>query len=559
METQFLTPTEIWEGFNPVKDGTETSIISSREKDNIVTNDVFFTSEKTEDARVRVFARISYDLRWRDVRPAVLVLPSQDETRQYDDLSESLVKEGYVVCICDYAGNFEGGGDKPHTVYPEEYAYAQSPKCFAHLFTIGKSARETPWFQWVKVARRAITVLSETKYVDADRICVMGVDCGAQIAWQVAGIDGRVRALVPINGGGYLWRRNQCRFCGDALPYDDEERAFSAGVGAETYARFVSCPTCYIVSSNSISADVDRAGDILDLVPAETKSLMIIRGSSSQVTMSAYRSMLGWMSANFAHDGEPSQLPKLSFRADGNTLYLHLRCPSAPVSSEAYFSAGEPVSFARDWMPLSSAQKVGENEFVYKVPVNAPDDLITAFACVNVDGEIVLSPPVAAVVPASLGIKKGEDAAEAKSRILYSGNMGTGLFWVTTNDFFLDENVLGSVAGPFGIKGVRTTKGKLVLCRNTQEEYASDKSALLQMDVYSETPRTICFSFLSYPDRVHYRCRIALKGGDFWQKVKLSAAECKNDEGRSLSRFGICKLMTIADAENVVFNNLVWI
>lgn len=48
-------------------------------------------------------------------------------------------------------------------------------------------------------------------------------------------------------------------------------------------------------------------------------------------------------------------------------------------------------------------------------------------------------------------------------------------------------------------------------------------------------------------------------GGDFWQKIKISAAELKSDEGKPLPRFGMCKLLLISDAENVLFNNIVWI
>ena len=135
MEMRLLTPTEIWEGFNPVKDGTETSIISSRENDNIVTTEVFFTSEKTASGRVRVYAKISYDARWRDARPALLLLPSHDESRKFDDITSSLVKAGYVVCLCDYLGR-PRENDAPHTTYPEEYAYAQAPECFSHLYHI---------------------------------------------------------------------------------------------------------------------------------------------------------------------------------------------------------------------------------------------------------------------------------------------------------------------------------------------------------------------------------------------------------------------------------------
>ena len=50
-----------------------------------------------------------------------------------------------------------------------------------------------------------------------------------------------------------------------------------------------------------------------------------------------------------------------------------------------------------------------------------------------------------------------------------------------------------------------------------------------------------------------------LAGGDFWQKIKLSASDCKSEEGRTLSRFEFCKQLLISDAEDVLFNNLVWI
>ena len=50
-----------------------------------------------------------------------------------------------------------------------------------------------------------------------------------------------------------------------------------------------------------------------------------------------------------------------------------------------------------------------------------------------------------------------------------------------------------------------------------------------------------------------------LAGGDFWQKVKLCASECKSENGKPLSKFGICKQLLISGAENVLFNNIVWI
>ena len=559
MEMRLLTPTEIWEGFNPVKEGTETSIISSREKDNIVAADVFFTSEKTASGRVRAYARISYDSRWRDARPALILLPSHDSTRRYDDITASLVKAGYVVCICDYLGGEHEEG-APRTTYPKELAFAQAPECFSRLYTVTTTGRETPWFVWAKLARRAITMLAELRYVDAERIGLIGVDIGAQIAWQAAGMDGRVRALVPINGGGYLWRRGVPRFPGGAreLPSDDEERAYSAGVGAETYAKLVSCPTYFIVSSNSVHTDVDRAGDIFDLVPAPSKVLLVVRGSASQISVSAYDSLIIWLRKNFAHDSAPLPAPEVLFRTDERNLYLHLKCdPSAEPA--AYFSAGEPVSFARTWTPLSSPQTVGDGELAYRVPVANADDLVVAFATVKYPDGILASSRVAGIMPSAAGVRSAAAAETASPRIVYTNAMGKGLFWVTTDDFFLDESVLTVKKGPFDIAGVGTSKGTLVLCRTSHGDFSCEKNAVMQMDIFSAEEKTVTFSFLSYPDLVRYDCCVHLAGGDFWQKVKLCASECKSENGKPLSKFGICKQLLISGAENVLFNNIVWI
>src|SRR5699024_2676367 len=129
----------------------------------------------------------------------------------------------------------------------------------------------------------------------------------------------------------------------------------------------------------SSNTDVDRAGDILALVPAESKVLLIVRGTASQISVSAYDSLILWLRRNFAHDSAPVPMPEIFFRTDENNLYLHPKCAEQPDSVTAYFSAGEQVSFARTWTPLSAPQTVGEDEYVYRVPVADAHDLIVAF------------------------------------------------------------------------------------------------------------------------------------------------------------------------------------
>ena len=113
--------------------------------------------------------------------------------------------------------------------------------------------------------------------------------------------------------------------------------------------------------------------------------------------------------------------------------------------------------------------------------------------------------------------------------------------------------------GPFDISGIGTSEGTLVLCRTSYDDFSCGKNAILQMDIYSPSEKEVTFTFVSYPDLTPYNCRVRLTGGDFWQKVKLSAADCKNENGRTLQKFGACKQLLISGAENVLFNNIVWI
>ncbi len=555
METRLLTPTEMWEGYNPVKEDLEMSIVAVHEKDHISTVDFYFTSEKTEDGRVRLLARLSYDSRWLDPRPAVIILPSLNPDRTFDDITLSLINEGYVVLVCDYAGNI--GGEESTASYPESLSYAQAPECFDKLNYIGSTARETSWFHWTKAARRAITALSELKRVDTTRIAIMGIDCGAQIAWQVAGIDGRIHALIPINGGGFLWKKDSSSKCNNPFLDDDQIRAFSAGVGAETYAKLVSCSVCYIVSSNSADANVDRAGDIMSLVSSKYKSLMIVKDSSTQISISVYKNLIKWLKTYFAHDADPLSSPTAMFKSDENVLYLHIKTDVPKKYVTAYYSTGDIAPFARNWRSLQEGQETDSEGLVFQIPVADPDNLVAAYACVCAPSGISSCTPVLTIKPSSLGVVA--NIAASSSRIIYSSNMGLGLFKVSTNGFITDDSLLSLKKGPFDISGVSTSEGILSITLDNADKYATDKHAIIQMDVFSETAKQITFSFLSALDSPPYSCSVNLNGGNFWQKVKLVAPDIKSSVGKTLSSFSASCVLLISNAENAVFNNLIWI
>lgn len=554
MELQFFTPTEVWEGFNPKKDPLEASITSTDVKDNLVDSSLFFTSETKNDGKVRVKAHLFYDSRWRDNRPAILILPTLEMHEDLSDVLPELIREGYVVCRIDYSGADEGS-----TTFPNSLSYASYPECENNLGEIKTSARQTPWFEWAKITRRAISLLQETHPVDGNRIAILGIGVGAHIAWQVAGMDGRVSALVAINGGGYLWRSGCPRFTTDNVPATDAERAFSTGVGAETYARFVTCPTCYVVASNSESADVDRAGDILSLVQSKTKTLLICNGTTGQITSGVFLSLMNWMKTNFAHDPvEESICPDLSFENIEGHLHLRLKNATHFKNKAVYVAYGEPNNAYRHWYTIEGGQKVGAHEYTFYVPVSDVKDLVVAYAYITYKNGTSECSPVIGVVPEKIGVSEESDENEA-GRIIYTGDMGTGNFVASSRNAIIDEKTLTTATGPFDINGVVVRKGKLSFFRDAKETFSAQRDAIFQFDAYSPVPKEIIVSVKTAPNENPYRTKVSLSGGEFWQKVSLTASEFKSATGKSLALFADGKRFAFENAENVVFNNLLWI
>lgn len=526
----------------------ESSTVSVDEVDNTVRAVYAFDVDYSEQTHFKAQATVYYDKRWQDARSAILLLPTLADI-PFDKLINTLVDEGYVVAVPDYAGKA--------VALPQSLSFASATGCRPHMDILEDSARKSPWYLWSKTARRAITLLFTLPLVDKDRIAVMGVGAGGHISWQVAAMDKRVKALVPICGGGYRWARNKPRFQNGNVPETEEESAFSTGVGAETYAKFITCPTFYLTTRMSQYCDVDRAGDILSFVKSENKKLAIMRSIDTQITGKALRAMLAWLRNCFA-GRQTACMPAMSFEAADGELYLRLHTVKKASLIHVYFSSGEASPFARHWIKLQGLQQVGADEYTVHVPVYDPTALTVAYASITYGGDDLASTPVIGVIPQKLGATNVEIGNEC-SRIIFDGSMDPDIFSVKTGDAILDDALLSVEKGPFDIIGVRTSDGALLLCRSEREIASFARTSALHFDVYAPEARELVVKIFTVPDEKCYVARTKLLGGAFWQKVLLSSADFKSEEGRTLVKFTNAKVMSFVDAKGLIFNNFLWI
>ncbi|MCQ2603138.1 MAG: hypothetical protein MJ193_04335, partial [Clostridia bacterium] len=341
------------------------------------------------------------------------------------------------------------------------------------------------------------------------------------------------------------------------VPSGDNEIAFSTGVGAETYARFISCPTCNIVSSNSSYTDADRAGDILSLVPSTSKALMIYKGTGSQLSSSTFDGLIKWLHANCAHDIKSRNFPTIAFETKDGVLTLHLKATFKSAKTVLNVSYGTSVPSLRLWNTIDNGQKVGLHEYIFTIPVYNPNERISAFVTVTSLDGLTMSSPIESVIPSKLQATEITESVKA-SRIIYNSQMGLGSFMASTTDAFLDDNTLLLANGPFNFKGVSVTDGDLILFRNDNEPYSKERSAIFQMDVYSKEKRTVYVTLVA-PDLKEYFGKMELSGGEYWQRVQLVASDFKAENGKTLAVFADTKQATFKDAKNIVFNNMLWL
>lgn len=549
-----MTPTEVWNKFDPSAITLDNSTTSAETEDRFVCVKQYFNAQNNAQSSMRAYMEIFYDKNWTDAHPAILLLDSYENSHPRE-MARKLVENGYIVGVLDYCGSIFAGEDK--TTFSPNLTFASYPECKEYLHIIRKNARLSPWFIWSKMARHALCVIELLPITDKERIGIMGFGAGAHVSWQVAGTDGRIRAIVAVGDTGYRWAKGKAKFT-DTAVMDDEALVFSTGVGAETYAKFIDCPTLLVVAKSAYSTDTDRAGDLLSLVQTEYKQLLITNGNDTQLTKSAFDVVMLWLSRNFVSDPQDAVKPTAVFENIDGKLYLRFDTVRDASSTYVEVCYGEPSSNTRHWEPLGSFQKIDAHLYTVNVPVYDENELIVAYVSVTYGDKMVVSTPIQGTIPANLGIK-ATDRIRDNYRLMYEGNMGLGSFTCLTKDVVADEDALMQAEGPFDIKGITVRNGGISLCRSVAELKALDRTSALHFDAYSPKACTLRINLYAFPEMKRYSAYAQLKGGEFWQKILLQSTDFKSDESKTLSHFGNTKILSVPELEGVILNNFLWI
>lgn len=545
---KLLTPSQVWQGYDPKAEPLEAVKLSEeRTEEGILLSRHTFLSERREDGKAVISVAVAEPDN-REKKPAVLILENVGKNAKQTTLS-ALARPGRIAVSVDYSA-------VSASVYPESMKLCRLENALKNLTKIETTVKDTPWYMWAAVIRRALTFIATLPNWNGKTV-LLGIKRGGEIGWQVAGTDSRVDAFVPIFSLGYT-EFSDSRFDDGAETEMTEERAcWLSGVASETYAKNVECPVFMLSSTNNGYASVDRAGDIASLVRGDVFQHFTPNQTDS-VSKEGRRSLETWMDYVLNGKAFPKS-PRISFGVSEGRLYITV-CADIGYgveNVELFYAAEEYDSRFRNWKS-AKVEKTAEREYLSNIEIYSETSPIFAFATVTYKNGIALSSEELYIETEKLDITA---SPMKKRRVLFSSETGPFSFSPLSKRRFIPESEeLRILEGSQGVKGLCSPCGAMISYEIGDMKYTKDEK-LLQFDAYSAEPKLIDVILTEKKGKVTvYKYCIWLTGNyDEWQKITLKPSDFKDASLMPLKNWEQIKSLSIENAECVLINNMLWI
>lgn len=564
-----LTPPEVWSSYDPEAGAFDEEILRDWVEGGAHWKEVYF-SAYANGQTVRVYGLYAEPEGAAGV-PAVMHLHGGGQT-VYKPWLETWAARGYAGLSCNYHGVWENR--ERYTQYPEALKQGN------HKYNAGKematvpTVRESSWFIWSAVARRALSYLCRQPAVDRERLGAFGISMGGTTIWSLA-MDPRLKAVCAIYGCGWnRYYRHTPKFGPqDGLPaMTPDDQAWLAGMAPEAYPPYIRCPVLFLSGTNDNHGNMDRAYDTLARLPPTTDRRQAFTPRfCHHIGADFDQDLLLWMDTWLGRGGPAwphSPVARVGLAADGvPELTLTADRPEEVERVALFYAVENPRVVSRNWRD-AVAEPAGPGTWRARLPVVAVDRYLFAFANVRYRSGIHLSSNEEAVLPAALGPARATDSVSAT---LYDGTGGTGL-WTTLSPC-TDPVPPGRIpvpirpaVGPGGRPGFAVNPYSVPLTYQPGDpKWRAPAGASLSLDLASATGEeftvTVAENYF-WPGARTFTARVTVQGSPGWQTVTLAPAAFREArEGTSLSAFSSCDLLQLTGPwrdKDIVFTNVRW-
>lgn len=552
---KILTPTQLWDNYDPYALPLNESIIHEKEINKFICKTIKFTVDTLSDGDIIGAADIYYPKKKSAPWPLILLADSYSDSFQKN--IDFLLENNFAVAVFNYTGEHS---ENPHiTQYPESISYCNLNKIGNHFYNATPTVKDTAIYHWVKIARRLINVLEKDKNIDKNNIGAIGYLEGANIMWQVASMDKRIKAFAPLVCIKYIFKETNSK---DISPTNKER--FLIGASPQSYAKFLNVPTFMLTTTNNDETPINEITDTISVFPkTTTKRLYISRGNSCNFEKDTKKNIVTWFNTYLEPSSKPNVLPKspaLSYTIKEDSILFEVKADTKTqiVDASLLLAVDDENSSFKNWIIEKLDIKAnGKSEFSYLPFTNSK--FIYAFVNIKYKNGLVLSS-----LATKINFKELTDvhiAATKNTRIIYNQEMGASPFLIETPYVLHNEGDLSLTKGPKNIYGISTKTGNLTTYSISSHNKQGGSSKYLQFNAFSPVEKEISLilTVLENGKYINYKAIVNLVDTENWEQFSFTLNDFKNDNMTTLVNWDNIKKLTFANAENVIFNNIIWI
>ena len=451
------TPEAVWAGFNPRKEPLEVEVLRRWTEHGAVHTEFTFTGMTHEGSKVRVYA-LSSAPEGKTGLPGVLHVNGGGQTvnpkwlRFWND-------RGYAALTFNWGGVWPG---RDKFTDWGKLAQGNHKDTGARAMATKPSVRDSSWYLWTLISRRALTCLERMEGVDPERLGVFGVSMGGTIVWPMSATDDRVKAACAVYGVGWNTQPDEID-APDPKAGDAEVVAWRRAMEPESYAPLVRCPVLFLDATNDQHGKMDWAYKTLALVPTEVRQAFMPR-YRHHIAAEQGLDLPLWMDSYLRGD-EPfpkSPFAEVRLAEDGVPRLVVRPDPSKPVRRVDLFYVVENRNPKNRYWRSAIGHRDGET-WTASLPVHDTKQPLFAFANVLYESGVCLSSTLVTVVPDDLGAARATDVPTTVIDDFSHGTDG----WVTrspaTDPILPFPSLLRVAQGPYGVPGISVTQAIPIL------------------------------------------------------------------------------------------------
>lgn len=540
-----MTPSAIWDGFNPNKGELKTKLIEESE----TYRRYLFSALEAPECDVLIETFFFYPS--FESKKTVLLIGSMERRVQYN-LVAKFVNKGYNVFVADYSGVFPN----TKTTYPKTYEYGYFQYAGDHAKKVCPTAKETTNYLYTAVLRRCITFIESV--VGETDIITVGIKSGVEIALQVAGTEERTVGLVCIAAAGYREYVSVPKYASDReLTIDKDMMNWLTGVSGTAYAKHIKVPVMLAIGSNGTISDIDRVSNLMSLMSGIDVRLTVSSGYRENITKSSLDTVIQWMEGVYV-GSTPPELPtvRISVNTEG-ALCAEIKTDGCIKIKEAriYYSFNDNNHSTRFWRDIP-AEYVGNNEYFAKIKVIDGQDKLFVYAETEYCNGLVLDGVVNYTDLKDSNVKRIKSAVNP---IIFQHPDENGFIELNDNAVIMESNLCEGIL-PVGLKGLYCATGGMITY-SIGRKFGFDETRLLQIDSYSALKKyTLTVRVLrTEKDRMtEYSVSRNLEVDDTFFSLRLSPGDFKDAKYRPMDGWEGIKSLVICES-NIIIGKIMFI